>query len=108
MKYKEKASVNGYFWNLKDYDKRLALTIYQKKNVSELVSRLLAIKNLSLDEVDNFLDPKIKNLLKSPFHLLDMYKAVECIYRAILNKKKICIFGDYDVDGATATALMVM
>jgi single-stranded-DNA-specific exonuclease len=108
MKYKDKESVKGYFWNLKDYDEKLALTIYQKKNVSELVSRLLAIKNLLLDEIDDYLDPKIKNLLKSPFHLLDMRKAVECIYDAILKKKKICIFGDYDVDGATATALMVM
>ncbi|MDR0571579.1 MAG: single-stranded-DNA-specific exonuclease RecJ [Rickettsiales bacterium] len=108
MKYKDRESVKGYFWNLKDYDEKLALTIYQKKNVSELVSRLLAIKNLSLEEIDDYLDPRIKNLLKSPFHLLDMQKAVEYIYDAILSEKKICIFGDYDVDGATATALMVM
>lgn len=107
MKFNDRKSIKGYFWNIKEYDERLALTIFQKKNVSEIASRLLAIKNIDINEIDNYLNPKIKNLLKNPYHLLDMDKAVEAIYEAIVNKKNICIFGDYDVDGATATALMV-
>lgn len=107
MKFKDKKSVNGYFWNIKEYDDKKALTIFQKFNVSEVVSRLLAIKNINLEDVGNYLDPKIKNLMKDPYHLLDMEKAVVVIYDAIVKHKKICIFGDYDVDGATATALMV-
>lgn len=107
MRFKEKESVKGYFWNLKEYDENLVLTIFQKKNISPIISKLLAIKNIKLDEIDDFLNPKIKNLLKNPYHLLDMKKAIEAIYEAVIKHKKICIFGDYDVDGATATALMV-
>lgn len=107
MKFRDKKSVKGYFWNVKEYDEKLALAIFQKTGVSEIVSRILALKKMKLEDIRNYLDPKIKNLLKDPYHLLDMDKAVEAIYNAIINKKKICIFGDYDVDGATATALMV-
>lgn len=107
MYFSEKESIKGYFWKLREYDKRLALTIYQKNSVSELVSRLLAIKNVSFDKVENYLNPKLKNSLEDPFHLYDMDKAIDIIYNAIIQKKNICIYGDYDVDGATSTALMI-
>lgn len=107
MKFKDKKSVRGYYWNIKEYNENKVLAISQKTGISEIVSRILTIKNLKLEEINNYLNPKIKNLLKNPYHLLDMDKAVKTIYEAITNKKKICIFGDYDVDGATATALMV-
>lgn len=107
MKFSERKSVRGYYWQVKEYDENLAHTIYQKKNTSPILSKLLALKNIHFDEVDNYLEPKIKNLLKDPYHLLDMKLAIETIYNAIKNNKNICIFGDYDVDGATATALMV-
>ena len=108
MRFRNKESVRGYYWNLKDCDENLALTIYQKNNVSAVVSRLLALKKINIEEINNFLNPKIKNLLKNPYHLIDMDKAVLAIYDAIINKKNICIFGDYDVDGVTSTALMTM
>lgn len=107
MKFKDKKSVRGYYWNIKEYDENKALAISQKTGVSEIISRILAIKNIKFEDINNYLNPKIKNLLKNPYHLLDMDKAVKTIYNAIINNKKICIFGDYDVDGATATALMV-
>lgn len=107
MYFKNKKSVKGYFWKVREYDEKLALTIYQKNKVSELASKLLAIKQINFNDVENYLEPKLRNLLKSPYHLLDMEKAVKVIYEAIINKKNICIYGDYDVDGATSTALMV-
>lgn len=107
MKFKDKKSVRGYYWNIKEYDENKALAISQKTGVSEIISRILAIKNINFEDINNYLNPKIKNLLKNPYHLLDMDKAVKTIYEAIINNKNICIFGDYDVDGATATALMV-
>ncbi|MDR2778246.1 MAG: single-stranded-DNA-specific exonuclease RecJ [Rickettsiales bacterium] len=108
MRFKEQLSINGYYWNIKKYDENLALSLYQKKHVSTTVSKLLAIRNIGLDKIDDFLNPKIKSSLKDPYHLLDMDRAVNAIYEAILSNRKICIFGDYDVDGATATALMVL
>ena len=107
MYFKDEESVKGYFWKIKEYDEKLALTIFQKNNVSEIVSRLLAIRGINYDEVESYLEPKLKNLLKNPYHLLDMDKAVNTIYGAIIAKKNICVYGDYDVDGASATALLV-
>ncbi|MDR3078862.1 MAG: single-stranded-DNA-specific exonuclease RecJ [Rickettsiales bacterium] len=108
MIFREQGSVRGYRWGVRDYDEELALAIYQKKRIPPTVSRLLAIRGVGLDGVDDYLNPRINRLLKDPYHLLDMDRAVGAIYGAILDKKKICIFGDYDVDGAAATALMII
>ncbi|MFN2436368.1 MAG: single-stranded-DNA-specific exonuclease RecJ, partial [Desulfotignum sp.] len=52
-----------------------------------------------------FLNPDFSRLT-DPFAMKDMQAAVERIYRAVINKEKILIFGDFDADGVTATALM--
>lgn len=106
MKFRDKKSIEGYCWHVKDCNENLALTIYQRTNISTVVCQLLALKNIKLEEIDDYLNPKIKNLLINPYHLLDMEKAVLAIYKAIIDKKNICIFGDYDVDGSTSVALM--
>ncbi len=99
-------SVLQLSWKQKKYDQRLALTIAQKIGVSEVLSKLLVLQNITLDEVNNFLYPTIKSALPDPFLLLDMNVAVEKIIWAIKNQKKIVVFGDYDVDGATSSALL--
>ena len=53
-----------------------------------------------------FLNPTIKNLLPNPFLIKDMEIAVNRTYEAIKNNEKIGVFGDYDVDGASSTALL--
>jgi len=99
-------SVLGYEWKQRNYDSRLALTIAQKLDKSHILSKLLAIKELALEEIENFLTPTIRHSLPDPFLLLDMKVAVEKIIWAIKNQKKIVVFGDYDVDGATSSALL--
>ena len=54
----------------------------------------------------SFLNPSIKNILPNPNVLLDMEKSTLRTVKAIKDKEKIGIFGDYDVDGATSTALL--
>ncbi len=56
--------------------------------------------------IDSFLDGD-QNLLNDPFLLPDMDKAVSRIYRALLSGEHIAVFGDFDVDGVTATTLLV-
>ena len=68
--------------------------------------RLIAIRKINIDEVNLYLNPKLKNTLPDPFILKDMDKSVERCIKAIINKEKIGIFGDYDVDGATSTAIL--
>jgi len=101
-------SVKGYDWVFREYDKDKAYELHSKFEISEPVSKLLAIKGIDVDEVESYLNPKIKNLLHNPFHLIDMELAVSRLISAIDKKEKITIFGDYDVDGATSSALLKM
>lgn len=99
-------SATGSVWQLRDADNREILTLMQKHELPEIVARLLVGRGISHDEAADFLNPTIKNLLPNPFHLLDMEKGATHIADAIINNKNIAIFGDYDVDGATSSALL--
>ncbi|MEL0116890.1 MAG: single-stranded-DNA-specific exonuclease RecJ [Pelagibacteraceae bacterium] len=74
--------------------------------LDEIIAKLLAIKNIKREDAKLFLDPTIKNSLLDPYLLKDMDKAVERTVQSISNNEKIGIFGDYDVDGATSTAVL--
>ena len=100
------SSVSGKDWISKNYNEETVNFLKDNFNLSEIVSKLIAIRNIKLDEVKLFLNPKIKNLLPNPFVLKDMEKAVDRTIRGIENKEKTGIFGDYDVDGATSTAIL--
>ncbi len=99
-------SVSGYKWCLREYDSRLVLSLSQKYDLPEIVSRVMAIRGINLDSAEDFLKPQLKNYLPNPLDFLDMDKAVSRIVDAITNKQKITIFGDYDVDGATSSAIL--
>ena len=100
------ASVSGKNWISKNYSEEKVNFLKDNFNLSEILSRLIAIRNIRFEEVKLFLDPKIKNLLPNPFILKDMEKAVARTIKAINENEKIGIFGDYDVDGATSTAVL--
>lgn len=74
--------------------------------LDEIIAKLLAIKKIKREDTKLFLDPTIKNSLLDPYLLKDMDKAVERTAQSISNNEKIGIFGDYDVDGATSTAVL--
>jgi single-stranded-DNA-specific exonuclease len=71
----------------------------------DLFTRLFNIRGIN-DNIDSFLDPKIKDYRIDPLLLNDMQKAVDRIIEAIKNKEKIMIFGDYDVDGITSSYIL--
>ena len=101
-----KHSVQGKEWVLKHFDKNLAEIISKEFDIDFLTSRLLAIRNINQDQIESFLNPKIKNFLPNPFHFKDMDLGLSVVSTHIKNKSKICIFGDYDVDGATSSGMM--
>lgn len=103
---KVRASAKGILWSLYDVNERESRAICQKFDLSEFLSRLLSIRNIGLDEVNNFLNPSIKTSLSDPFLLKDMDKAASRIVRAIENNENIVIYGDYDVDGATSSSFL--
>lgn len=100
-------SLTNRKWIVQPSDDRLALTIQQRHAVPDIVARVMTIRGVSLDDASDFLNPTLRALLPDPFHLKDMDKAVSRMIAAIRNKEKICVFGDYDVDGATSSALLI-
>ena len=106
MNQTKKPSILGLNWQQKSFDQRHATAIYQRFELSEVLSNLLSSREISLDEIENFLEPKIKTALPNPFDLGDMDKAVDHVIDAVRKKKKITIFADYDVDGATSAATL--
>ena len=74
--------------------------------LDEITAKLLSIRDIQKKDVNSFLNPSIKNFLPNPNVLLDMEKSSLRTIESIKNNDKIGIFGDYDVDGATSTALL--
>ncbi len=99
-------SANGYTWLLNEAKHDHINSLVQKLNINEIIARILAERNISIDAAESFLTPTLREFLPDPFHLLDMEKAAEIIVNSIINQQKIVIFGDYDVDGATSSALL--
>ena len=99
-------SVQGKEWLIKDYDKNLLELISSKFEVDFFTAKLLSIKGILVNEIESFLEPKIKNFLPNPTHFKDCDQGIKIIYKHISNNSKICIFGDYDVDGATSAGMM--
>ena len=100
-------SVMGRAWLLRDVDTRLAGAIAQQDSVSPLLAKLLAVRGVAADEVADFLNPTLRNSLPDPAHLRDMDVAIARLVKAVSGREQVAIFGDYDVDGATSSALLV-
>jgi single-stranded-DNA-specific exonuclease len=101
-------SLTGRAWRerLDERGSALALAIAQRYGIDELLARVLAGRNVDVDQVDSFLDPTIKRLMPDPYTVTDMETAATRIADGITSDESIAIFGDYDVDGATASALL--
>lgn len=73
-----------------------------------LVEKILARRGIvSPDDVERFLNPSIRNNMPDPSTMMDMDNAVRVIADAVVANDKIAIYGDYDVDGITSTAVLV-
>lgn len=99
-------SASGYQWQFQEVDERLILAMSQKLELPEIVARVLAGRKLAFDDVPLFLNPTLKTYLPDPFHLKDMNIAANRLAKAVIEGENIAVFGDYDVDGATSSALL--
>ncbi len=102
-------SVNGVRW-LPRIDspqgERQALAMMQQLGLPGALARVLAGRGVDVESAEPFLNPTLKNLLPDPSHLRDMDAAAARIAQAIVAGETVAVFGDYDVDGATSTALL--
>ncbi len=100
-------SLTGRRWAARLADERTALAIGQRHGLPDAICRLLAARDVALEAVPDFLDPTLRKFLPDPSHLKDMDAAVARLVRAVREGERIVVFGDYDVDGATSSALLL-
>jgi single-stranded-DNA-specific exonuclease len=100
-------SVCGRRWRAPAATDGEAALIAQALGLPEIVGRLLAQRGIGRDAAPLFLAPRLREQLPDPAHLRDMVPAVERLVRAVRARERIIVFGDYDVDGATAAALLL-
>ena len=99
-------SVSGKNWISKQFSEEDVNFFKTNYYTDEIVAKLLSIRKIKKDEIEYFLNPTIKNILPNPYILKDMDTAIDRTEKAIIKNEKIGIFGDYDVDGATSTAIL--
>ncbi|HEY8066322.1 MAG TPA: single-stranded-DNA-specific exonuclease RecJ [Methylosinus sp.] len=102
-------SISGRVWRarLRPHDEAQAAAIGQIHGHGDALSRVLAGRGVTQETAAAFLDPTLRALMPDPLLLQDMDAAVERLARAVEIGERIAVFGDYDVDGATSSALFV-
>ncbi|MBD9239663.1 MAG: single-stranded-DNA-specific exonuclease RecJ [Azospirillum sp.] len=104
--FENKKSLGGNIWKAVPVDERKAELIAQRFALPLPVARIIASRGIPVDDVANFINPKLQNLMPDPFCMKDMEKAAKRIAEAIVKKQKVAIIGDYDVDGATSSSVL--
>ncbi|HEU0117453.1 MAG TPA: single-stranded-DNA-specific exonuclease RecJ [Alphaproteobacteria bacterium] len=99
-------SFSGRRWVARPYDERMATALAQRHTLPDILARSLSARGIDLDSAPSFLEPRLRDLLPDPSSFKDMDKAAERLASAIQSGEAIAIYGDYDVDGATSTALL--
>jgi single-stranded-DNA-specific exonuclease len=97
-------SVSGRRWRAADG--RDGEAIATRLGLPEIVGRLIAQRDINLDQAALFLAPRLRDQLPDPSDLRDMDAAAARLVRAVIDRETIAVFGDYDVDGATSAALL--
>ncbi len=99
-------SISGRRWLARGGCERTALALSQSRGLPEAVGRALAARGITLDGVDTYLAPTLKALLPDPSIVADMDIAASRLASAVTSGEIVCVWGDYDVDGATSSALL--
>ncbi|MBO7468899.1 MAG: single-stranded-DNA-specific exonuclease RecJ [Bacteroidales bacterium] len=90
----------------KDVDNQVVRSLSESLGIDEILANLLVQRGITTyDEAKNFFRPSLEHL-HDPFLMKDMDKAVDRLQKAMNDGEKILIYGDYDVDGTTAVALI--
>lgn len=93
-------------WSVRAHDIQLIRSIEQTCKVSPVVAQILAVRGITHpNQVSSFLDLKLTGM-RAPEELPGLVGAVDHIYETITSGKKIVVYGDYDCDGMTSTAIL--
>ncbi|WP_419729742.1 single-stranded-DNA-specific exonuclease RecJ [Lichenicola sp.] len=107
------ASIGGRRWVWRngggaaaDDHERMGFALSQRLALPEMVGRLLAARGVAIETAPHFLEPTLRALLPDPSCMIDMDQAAARLARAVEQSETVGVFGDYDVDGACAAALL--
>ncbi len=102
-------SARGVIWTTPVLDARgeaAVQAITRAHGVPDAVARIAVARGITADAALTFFKPRLRAAMPDPSDLLDMDAAADRLARAVMQQEPIALFGDYDADGATSTALM--
>ncbi|MDF1728815.1 MAG: DHH family phosphoesterase, partial [Sulfitobacter sp.] len=103
------SSLTGRRWHGAEMaQERAAETLVQRTGHPLALCQVLAARGVSAEECEAFLAPALRDLLPDPRSLRDMEKAAARFLRAVKGRERIAIFADYDVDGGSSAALLLV
>ena len=106
LDFENRTSVNGVLWTPRVADLKTVKTLSKNHNINPILSKILVGRNIEDSDVENFLYPKVNNLISNPSDIIDVDKGIKILINSIRNDETIGIIGDYDVDGATSSSLL--
>lgn len=99
-------SLSNKKWVHRGADEKLIAQMVQRFDFPEVLARILVSRQVGIDKMERFLSPTLRNDLPNPESLKDVEKTARRIADSIERGEEIGIMGDYDVDGATSSALL--
>lgn len=99
-------SLGGNMWKFAEFDENTAELVAARYGLPPVVAQIMVSRGIDMGQSNDFLYPKLQNLMPDPACLKDMEKAAARIAAAVENGEQTAIIGDYDVDGATSSSLL--
>ncbi|MCQ8185019.1 single-stranded-DNA-specific exonuclease RecJ [Parvularcula maris] len=99
-------SVSGRVWRQRPYCARETETMVQRKGIEWALAQVLSARGIGPADIEEHLAPSLKTSMPDPLVLHEMEAAAGRLADAVIGKETIGIFGDYDVDGTSAAALL--
>ena len=100
-------SLSGRLWRQRAADAEITRRHQLTHGLSELLARALSSRGITAEAGADFLNPTLKALFPDPSTFADMDRAAEILVDALEAKRRVVVFADYDVDGASSAALIV-
>lgn len=102
----DEKSINGNYWKHSKFSKIDIDNYKHIYNLNEVIAKIISVRKIKQNDLRYLLRPTLKNDLPNPSILKNMESAVNALAEQIFNKNTIGILGDYDVDGATSSAII--
>jgi single-stranded-DNA-specific exonuclease len=100
-------SLTNRAWRERPADANLVRALAQRHGLSEPLARALVSRGIGEADAGDYLQPTLKALFPDPSSFLDMDRAAEILVDALERGRRAVVFADYDVDGASSSALLV-